>query len=294
MRHSNSHTTQMKTLFALSLAGACGAAIAQAPAMNPMPDGSRDLYVGVGAVSAPEYEGAKERRIGALPLVQLEWSSGIFVSGMSAGMHLSGRPAIEYGPLLAIHPGRDQSGTTGSAGGVTSPLVGVSGSDGATGVGRRPHGLAGMDDVEPRLQAGGFFNYYLSPGLRLTNSVLYGAGRDRDGVAWSLGMQHVAADIAPHHRLSLAAGLTLVNRSHNASFFGVTKQESGFGGHPVYAPRGGVKEVSLAARWNWALSPAWMLASGARVARLQGDARHSPLVQRPTDVSISTGLAYRF
>ncbi len=73
----------MAKLFVLALAGACGIAQAQTPATNPMPDGSRDMYVGLGAQYAPRYEGARDRRATALPMLQVQWSNGVFVSGMS-------------------------------------------------------------------------------------------------------------------------------------------------------------------------------------------------------------------
>jgi outer membrane protein len=279
----------MKSLLLLFLAVVCGAACAQIPATNPMPDGSRDMYVGLGVVSAPEYPGASEKRNAALPLIQVEWSNGMFISGMSAGMHWSGRPDLEYGPLLALDPGRDQDGDNARVGGAT-PLIGFQAARQA----RSGQGLAGIDDVGARLQAGGFLNVYLAPSLRLTTSVLYGAGRGRDGVLWNIAVQHIAADLSPHHRLALAAGVDLVNRAHNASYFGVTPSESLLSGHPAWAPGGGLRDVYVAAGWNWALSPSWMVASAARLAYLRGDAGRSPLVERRANVSISTGLVYRF
>ena len=283
----------MKTLFALSLAGACTVVAAQTPANNPMPDGSRDLYLGLGVVSEPSWAGGREQRVRALPLVQLEWSSGVFISGFTAGMHLSTLPALEYGPLLAWHPKRDQDGAGGNLGGITYQSIpgrlGVrDGFDGG------PDGLAGMDPIKARLQAGVFANYYVTPKLRLTNSVLYGAGKWRDGLLWSVGVQHTAADLTAHHRLTWSAGATLANRSYNTSYSGVSASESDASGHRPYAAGSGVRDIYLGAGWNWALSPSWMLASRVRVTRLQGDARHGPLVQRPTNVSVSTGLAYRF
>lgn len=291
----------MKTLLALLFAGVCGAVCAQTPAINPMPDGSRDLYMGVGAISAPLYLGARERRVRALPLMQLEWSNGVFVSGLMAGMHLSRQPTVEYGPLLALHSGRNRHGSKG-IGSVTDPASGgrVMIQDDFGGAGevnlpvRSSAGLAGMDDISARLQGGVFANVYLNPTLRVTNSVLYGAGNGRDGLAWSLGLQRTALELSAHHRLTLAAGITLVNRQHNASFFGVTEAESARSGFAQYAPGGGVRDVSVSVGWNWSLSPQWMVASSLRVVRVNGDARYSPLVQRPTSVSVSSGLAYRF
>src|SRR3954453_1030015 len=102
----------MTKLLVLALAAANSAAWAKAPATNPMPDGSRDMYVGAGAVSAPRYEGAGSRKLSALPAVQVQWSNGLFISGVSAGLHLLDRPAVEFGPLVALQPRRSASGTS--------------------------------------------------------------------------------------------------------------------------------------------------------------------------------------
>jgi outer membrane protein len=109
----------------LSLASllAGGLAQAQTPATNPMPDGSRDMYVGLGVQSAPRYEGTGSRKVSALPVLQVEWSNGVFISGMSAGMHLSNSPTVEVGPLLAVLPGRDESGTGAVVGGVNNSII---------------------------------------------------------------------------------------------------------------------------------------------------------------------------
>jgi outer membrane protein len=283
----------MKTLLAISLAVACTAVGAQTPANNPMPDGSRDLYVGLGVVSEPAYLGGGARRVRALPLLQLEWSNGIFISGTSVGMHLSHQPALEYGPLLALQARRTESGAGPGAGGVTTAIPGMihPSTTRAAGSG---DALAGMDNIQARLQGGVFVNYFVTPKLRLTNSVLYGAGKWHDGLVWNLGLQHTAADITSHHRFTVGAGLTMVNDSYNSSYYGVSPAEAARSGYLPYRASSGVQNVYVSGGWNWALSPSWILASGARVTRLQGDARHSPLVQRPTNVSIFSGLAYRF
>jgi outer membrane protein len=250
-----------------------------------MPDGSRDLYIGLGVISAPEYLGAGRKRTSALPLLQAQFSNGVFISGMSAGWHLSTRENLEIGPLLALDPGRDQDGAQG-AGGISE--IGIVRID-------QPQAtLSGLHDVRSRVQAGMFVNQYLTPSLRVTTSLLAGAGNDRDGVILNLGLQHVATDLAPHHRVSFSAGVNLVNRRHNTAFFGVSEAQSEQGGLAPYAPRGGMRDVYVGAGWNWALSPSWMVVSAARLASLRGDARYSPLVERPVDFSVSTGLVYRF
>lgn len=288
----------MEKLLALTLAGLCGTVSAQTPATNLMPDGSHDMYIGLGAVSAPAYEGARERRRSALPVLQMEWSNGIFVSGLSAGMHLSRQPSMEFGPLLAVHRGRTESGSSRGVGGVDAsagentlapPDPGFEAKKVQSEVGP----LSGMNDIDRRLEAGGFFNYYLTPQLRLTNNVLVGSGKERNGARWNLGLQYIVRPGA-HHSLSLAAGLTLVNRHYNETYFGVTPEEEMSSVNRAYAPSGGLKDALLGARWNFAFAPAWILTSGLQFARLQASAKDSPLVERPSNLTVSTALAYRF
>jgi outer membrane scaffolding protein for murein synthesis (MipA/OmpV family) len=320
----------------LALAGACGAAHAQTPATNPMPDGSRDMYVGLGAQYAPRYEGARDRRTTALPMLQVQWSNGIFISGMSMGMHLSSSPSVEYGPLVALAPGRDPSGTkmfrlgtvgdnAGNPGGPATwlpsgPVDGGGFPPADAGeakeetrdeikeeireAGKEDEGITasnavnrldGMTNIERRVLVGGFANVYLTPQLRLTANALYGAGNDRNGLRMHVALQHLQEHIAPHHTLALSAGVTHVNRAYNMAYFGVTFEEADFHQiNPEYHPRGGIGDVRVGARWNWALSPAWMTTTGLQVSRLMGDARKSPLVERPTNVFLSTALVYRF
>ncbi|WP_296943422.1 MipA/OmpV family protein [uncultured Massilia sp.] len=282
-----------KFLF-LALTAGCGVAWAQTPATNPMPDGSRDMYVGLGVQSAPRYDGAASRKVSALPVLQVQWSNGVFISGMSAGMHLSDDPVFEYGPLLAVHPGRDESGAGSTIGGIgvvemtgfiPSPI------DKTFLKGER---LGGMEEIGARLQAGAFANYYLDPRWRLTGSLLAGAGKERDGVRLELGVQRLAVLAQAHHRVSLSAGVAVVNRRYNDSYFGVSTMESMRSRFPYYSARGGLQDAHVGAHWNWTLSPSWMLTSNVQATRLLGSARNSPLVERPTNVTVSTAIAYRF
>lgn len=277
----------MKKLLALTLSGVSSVAAAQTPAVNLMPDGSRDMYIGLGAIVQPRYEGADEHRTRALPLLQVEFSNGVFLSGMSAGWHLSQRPGLEFGPLVGVHPGRDESGVGGKLGGVTdmaSPDRGF--------LSFNSNRLAGLDEIDPHVTAGGFVNVYLRPGVRINNTVQYGAGGN--GLVWEASVQKVAGSMDSPHRVSLAAGVSVVNRHYNETFFGVPGTTARLTGLAEYRPDGGVKDVFIGARWNWALSPSWIVTTSARASRLTGDARKSPLVERTSQFSISTGLAYRF
>jgi len=289
-QHTNSRTAiTMKQFFALALAAASSAASAQMPATNPMPDGSHDMYAGLGAVSRARYEGAESRKTSVMPVLQVQWSNGVFISGMSAGMHWSNDPTLEYGPLVSLHPSRDASGSGGIIDG-----VGVATMLPLAARVRRDDPVVGMPDVDARVEGGAFLNYYLNPAWRLTSSVLIGSGNEHDGARMELGVQRLSVSIAPQHTVSFNAGLTLVNRDYNRSYFGVNENEAWSSGNAVYRPGGGLKDVRAGARWNWALGPSWMLTTNLQATRLIGSARHSPLVERPTNVTVSTAFAYRF
>ncbi|WP_332847802.1 MipA/OmpV family protein [Massilia sp. S19_KUP03_FR1] len=290
-------TVALFPVFALAVAGAG----AQMPAPNPMPDGSSDMYAGLGLLSAPRYAGADQRRTRPLPVLQGQWSNGVFVSGMSAGLHLSARPLLEYGPLVSLHPGRDDGGNGASAIGIqrlsgegnlprlTTELVQYNAT--VLALGNR---LNGLPAIARRLQGGGFANVYLAPALRLTSRALYGAGNDHRGATFQVGIQALNLAPLPHHSLTVEAEVSMANRYYNQAFFGIDNEQSVSSGHPLYQAQGGWRDARIGARWNWTLTPSWLLVSGLDVTRQLGTTRTSPLVTRNTGVSVSTALALRF
>ena len=291
----------MRQYLFLAIASACSTVAAQTPATNPMPDGSRDMYIGIGAQSVPRYDGSSDNRTRPMPVLQVQWSNGVFVSGTSLGWHLSQSPSMEFGPMLVLSPRRDQDGVSFGVGSV-SDGTGARMAQSSL----RPdefavrgsfddNRLRYMDVVKRRVLAGGFFNYYLTPKLRLTNTLSYGSGREHDGARLHTALQYMMEDVVPHHTVVLSAGASVVNRAYNETWFGVTPEEAERAGTKgYYRPGAGVQDVRAGIRWNWALSPNWMLTSGVTVNRLVGDAKDSPLVERATNYSVSTALAYRF
>lgn len=281
----------MTKLFALALATVSSAACAQMPATNPMPDGSRDMYVGLGVVAKPRYEGARGMRRAALPVLQVQWSNGLFISGMRAGIHLSRSPRFESGPLLELHPGRDAEGEGGEVGGIAAVRFSLVQAPRAAAGANRP---AGVPAIGRRVQGGGFLNYYLTPDWRFTSSLLYGAGNARKGMKFELGMQRLAIVQDAHHRLSLDAAVGFGDRHYNGALSGVSESDASSSGHAPFDAAGGIKDARLGGRWHWAWSPSWMLTSHVQATRLLGSARKSPLVERSTNLTVSTAIAYRF
>jgi outer membrane scaffolding protein for murein synthesis (MipA/OmpV family) len=314
----------MTKLFPFSFFLICGigfttTSIAQTPKPNLMPDGSYDLYIGLGAESRPLYEGAGGRRISALPVAQAQWSNGVFIAGTSAGIHLSEQVTQEYGPLITWEAGRSSSGTSSLL--ISLEGASTSGSDvipvapppipvttstvGTTSITtsstssyqyllQNKNKLIGLDNIHSRPLFGGFYNFNLSDRLRITNNILYGAGNQTTGLRWTSDLRYRIANWIPHHTFSISSGVTLVNQAYNQAYFGVTRIEAARSVNRAYSPSGGIKDAHADLYWNWSLNAAWLLTSRVNASVLTGNAADSPLVERRSNVTVSSALAYRF
>jgi outer membrane scaffolding protein for murein synthesis (MipA/OmpV family) len=293
-------------LVALSLLSLNLEAAAQAPVFEPMPDGSRDVFLGLGVASRARYEGASDRRTRAEPLIQASWSSGLFVSGLQAGWHMGDAlapawPRVEWGPLLNLQTPRNENGRGWGAGSVgltseasLSPDGGPDGGPDQAGGSSGNTRLHGMDTLDARLEAGAFFNLRASARWRLTQSLLAGAGESHQGLRWGADLQYIWPAPAAHHSLSSSVGASWANAEFTRTYFGVTEAESERSGNPVYQPGSGLMEARASLRWNWLLHPSWVLSTAVELKYLQGPARRSPLVERAHDAGLSTTLVYRF
>lgn len=252
----------MNKLFPLVLLPMCGMLHAE-DKLPMMPDGSRDMYVGAGLVTSNAEAAGETRPVLLRPLLQIEWSNGIFVSsGGIAGLHLSQTAGAEYGPLLMSTNARDPGDNRRLRG---------------------SHAISGSPD------AGGFFNYYLGADARLRSSLVYDTSAH--GLRGEAGLQKSWPGLVPHHTFSLSAGVALASAAVMQERYEVRRAA---GGVRDYRPDGGVAALSAGANWNWALSSKWLLASGVTATRLGSSAADSPVVERRSFVTWSTGLAYRF
>lgn len=82
------------------MALACDAG-AQSP-VTLMPEGSREGAVGLLVGETWKAQGSSERQALASPYFSMQWSSGAFVEGLSAGWKLSTDQHFQYGPVLAF------------------------------------------------------------------------------------------------------------------------------------------------------------------------------------------------
>ena len=306
---------------------------AQSPAQNLMPDGSHDMYLGLGLMSRPLYEGAEKSKRVVIPVMQMQWSNGVFLAGMSAGWHLSNQYKHEFGPLITVEPNRNPSGVSNSIQFPNSfpgsALVGGNGSVAGdladqenVGSNKSSNKLQDTDNIRTRLLYGTFYNYQIDNNVHQTNTLLFGAGNNRQGIRLSSDLRFQFKNVLPHHQFTVGLGLTAVNRSYAQTYFGVnksalasqvifidyisadlarsaTEELSNFRklsdvANQDFKPRAGIKDVHADIFWNWSLSSSWLVTSKLSVSQLVGSSSKSPLVERKTNVTVSSAIAYRF
>jgi len=250
----------MNKLFPLSvLLLACAAA--QATDMM-MPDGSKDMYVGM-ALATRTVAAGEERRVLLRPLLQVQRSNGVFVSASGvAGLHLSDTPGLEYGPLLAASNARQPTDSWR---------------------------LRGSQPVQGKADGGAFFNYYLGSETRVLSNLFYDTSAH--GLRGYVGVQKALNLEDPHHSLAVMAGAHWASSPVMRELYSVS---AAAGGVRDYRPDGSLNSVSLGLEWNWALSRQWLVHSGVSATRLGHGAADSPVVERRSFMSWSSGLAYRF
>ncbi|MFM9888723.1 MAG: MipA/OmpV family protein, partial [Burkholderiales bacterium] len=137
--------------------------------------------VGLAAIAARRYQGSDERRYMVVPLLDYQWRNGWFAGTSNGiGFNFSSRQEVSYGLRATADLGRKE---------------------------HRSAALAGLGDIDPRPELGGFFNYGIGRDIVLTSSLRYGAGNDRNGLLLDLGAVY-SISLAPQWRLGLGVAGT--------------------------------------------------------------------------------------
>lgn len=182
------------------------ACLLQAPAWAQfgdglMPEDSVELTVSAALGSGPARPGSAARSAFLLPQIYAEWSNGVFIDGLAAGIKLSPDPLLQYGPMVSLNLGVQR--TDGSRGGVR-PVFGA------------------FVNVTP-------FNE-----LTLHAHAVAPAGRDGHGVLLNLNAGTHAMP-APRHVLSGGIGVNLADAGYMRSEFGAGQHRPSGGVRDVFA-----------------------------------------------------------
>ena len=241
---------------------------------------SWDVALGAALSHGPDFAGAQGRQMSLTPGLYLRYgrlslaSRSAFVvrssdpgtAGGGLRLDLSRSDALRIGLGLRNESGRRES---------SSPE------------------LRGMGDLPRSLRLRLAARWALPEDWRLSSSLSVDAlGR---GGGW-LGELSLSRELplTPHTSWGGNAALTLADRRHLQSRFGVTPEQAARSGHATYTPGSGLREMSLSAGIRSRLSPSWTAFGGVSLSRLLGPARRSPLTREPQGLGLSAGLVFSF
>lgn len=214
------------------------------------PPSRATLALGGSLWSLPQYPGAKKSDTLVLPAIDWQLPNGMFVStDTGVGWNLSSSKTVQAGVRLWPQFGRS-----------------------------RKDGPAGLEPIGLRIQAQGFANLQVGEVLLLQSGVLYGAGRDRDGLQVELG----ATSGIPIGDSLIGIGLATswANKAYRDSYYGVSAAESRASGLRAYQPGSGMLDTSLTVSAEMKFGADWRLSGQLVLARLNKSTAASPVVQQ--------------
>ncbi len=251
----------------LALTTLCAQAQFSTVSLGDKPSEGVQVRLGVVGLVRPRYLGDDEYRSQAFPSFSAYSSQGWFASvNNGIGWNFGNGKTVDYGVRLTYDLGRNES---------DSPR------------------LFGMGDVKARPEIGGFFNYDLTRSLTLKTSARYGSGTDNDGLlidtALNFGFSLIEGTFGV---IGLSA--TYANAGYMRSYFGVTPAQSLSSGYATYTPEASLRNTSLNFSLFSSFTKEWSGFATVGLARLQGDARQSPIGIKPNYGTFTFGASYKF
>lgn len=230
-------------------------------------------WIGLGARARPAYDGSASQRAELIPTVRYygrPWfartTQGILEGGaqweLAAGLHA--------GAQLAYEGGRTASESTFL----------------------RDHNVG---DIDPGASAGAHLEWDHEFGPMPVNVL----GRLRQNIDAERGSQQdlrVTAGILGNGPVlaALFFQATWASAKSNQTFYGITAEQSAATGLPEFSAGSGLLFASAGLLWSAGLSRHWIAVGGLEARHLEGDAAHSPLVERAWNYYASAAIAYQF
>ena len=233
-------------------------------------------YVLLGAAvrTRPAYDGSRSQTTDLVPIIRYygqPWFARTTQGILEGGLHWNLGSGLAAGLQLAYEEGRDTSESSFLRERNFTDDVDASGSIGAhvewdTKIGPAPVGLLARYRQNVDSDRGALADLRLNVGV-------YG---DRGAT------------------LVVFSEATWGSSKANATFYGVTPQQSAASGFAVYEPGSGLKQVALGLIGGYDLSRHWTLVGSIQERWLQGDVAKSPLAEKKGSTYANAGIAYRF
>ena len=225
-----------------------------------MPEGSKDLYVGLVVADVASSEGSAARRLVAVPTASGLWSNGVFARLGAVGWDATDDPTMDWGPLLTYGIRAKRSDDAGH-------------------------------ESRWDVQGGGFWSFMFTREVHFGSELLYGGGADNRGLQLKLGSD-ISYRLGSHDSLTLSPGITLADAGFMRSTYGISAAQARVDGLPAYDARGGLRDLHLDIDWNSELDTKFTLDAGVSLSRLMGSAARSPLIAQRDDATLFLALTY--
>lgn len=231
-------------------------------AENP-PQTETSLTLGAGVGVRPAYEGSKQNKGVAVPLLDYQNSNGLFVSTQRGVGWTGGDSRLQYS--LAVNGRAERTDQHHKS------FDFKSGSDELAGMGTVKSSAVGQVSIAYRLDD----RTSLRAGVETPLS-----HRDNGSTAQVGGEYTLWA--APKDSVALGGALTLADGKYMRTYFGVTPAQSAASGYAPYVPKSGLYKANLNVDWTHRIDSRWKLVAIVGVEHLTGDAGNSPITLRKT------------
>lgn len=268
--------TKSLKVVALMLAGLGVAAGVPASAQSPSAQAEetadsahRRTRIALGAQIGPKFPGSDEVSIS--PYFDLARARGDDLFKFEA-------PDESFG-LILLRAGKLEVG----------PSLGIEGK-------RRKKDLdAPLPKIGWSLEVGGFAQLRLSESFRVRSELRKGVTGHKGWVG-VLSADYIRRD-ADQWLVSVGPRLTVGNRRHQDTYFGIEPEDAIVAGLEPYEADAGIQSVGAAGGFNRQLTPRWGIVGYAKYDRLVGDAAKSPIVRdlgSRNQLSGGLALSYTF
>lgn len=255
----------LKTGVALALASAGGSALAAGNLLLLDPPPERDSFaVGGSLWNLPTYPGSRRRDRFVLPAIDWYAHNGMFVStDNGVGWNLSRSKDWQAGFRLWPQFGRS-----------------------------RQDGPPGVSSIGWRVQPQAFANLMLGEVALLQSGVLYGAGRDRNGLQVELGI--TSGIPLGDSLIGVGLSTTWANAAYRDSYFGVSAADAQASGLTAFAAGAGMLDTALTLSGEHRFNAQWRISGQLVLSRFSATVARSPLVQERREQQGQLTLWYAF
>lgn len=221
------------------------------------------LEVGGGPLVKPAYDGADEYIVRPWPSVTLDY---LRLPGIGTFGGSSQKDGFKFKPSFRFVRERDASEYSD---------------------------LAGLDDVDWAIEAGGTvgYRYGMLEGFATVRQGFHG----HHGIVAEIGLD-AHLDPSPDFELSIGPRVHLASDDYFDTYFSVSPAEAAASGYPVFDAQGWLHGAGVEAKGRYQLSRHWAVRGEAEYERLLGDAADSPITKAGSanQFRAALGLTYRF